>query len=256
MLRVEVSPSVINRALHIMDALLVACEERGWPIHVERHQYFGQPIARGGVWPVPKPDARNVSTIITVNRQPVEVALVERFAKRPPTIAETRQYKKSWPYGILNEVTAPTGELTLSVVSYGSHVRNRKVFDTPAMKVEAQLNRFVVTLVETAISLRRERVHLAIRGRDERRSERKRAAAERVKQRELRRVKMFEDAVSDWRRERLQTAFLRALRRRVAERSIAESALTEWLAWAETHVQQQAIVRLMDRIRAEGLEND
>ena len=163
------SASAVDRALRVMEALLRACEANGWSMRVQRREHFVRPIAQGGVWTVPRPDARNVSTQIVVNREPMEVALIERFARRAPTTTEIRQHKKSYPYGVLTEVTAPTGELSLAVLSHGS-VAHRKVSDTPTARLEDQLNRFMVMLVRAAIASRQERVQWAVRRRDERRS--------------------------------------------------------------------------------------
>ena len=55
---------------------------------------------------------------------------------------------------MLTEVTAPTGELSLAVLSHGS-VAHRKVSDTADARLEDQLNRFMVMLVRAAIAFGR-----------------------------------------------------------------------------------------------------
>jgi hypothetical protein len=231
-----------------METLLRACEANGWSIRVQRREHFVRPIAQGSVWTVPKPDARNVSTQIVINREPMEVALIERFERRPPTTAEIRQHKKSYPYGVLTNVTAPTGELSLAVLSHGSVV-HRKVSDTADARREDQLNRFMVMLVRAAIAVRQDRVQWAVRRRDERRAERRRAVAERIKQEHRRRVRFFDQAVRRWRRQRTQLAFLRALKR-AGEEHLTEPAFAEWLAWADTHVRTAGLADVVRQIAA------
>jgi len=245
-LRVEVSAAAADRALRVMETLLRACEAIGWSIRVQRREHFVRPIAQGGIWTVPRPDARNVSTQIVINREPMEVALIERFKRRAPTAAEIRQHKKSYPYGVLTKVTAPTGELSLAVLSHGS-VAHRKVSDAADLRLEDQLNRFMVILVRAAIAVRQERVQWAVRMRDERREERRRAVAERLKQEHRRRVRFFDQAVRGWRRQRTQIAFLRALKR-AGEEHLTVPAFAEWLAWAERHVQTTGLADLVDQI--------
>ena len=249
-LRIEVSAQATDRSLRVMDALATACEAKGWSIQVEHKAHFGRPIARGGTWTVEKPDARNVSTSIGINRESVEIALVERFTRRAPTAADIRKHKQSYPHGVLAEVTAPTGELRLGVLAYGSLAGHRTVRDTATMKIEDQLKRFMVMLVKAAIASRRARVEHALRAREQRRMERRRAEAERVRQEQRNRKRILDVSMRTWRRQRMQRALLRALRRYAEEQGITEPAFVHWLSWAQSYVETSGMTTLVDRISA------
>lgn len=249
-LRIEVSALTADRALHVMDALAGACEAQGWSIQIAHRPHFGRPIARGGTWAVEKPDARNVSTSIVINRESVEIALVERFARRAPTAAEIRKHKQTYPYGVLTEVTAPTGQLSLGVLASGSLSGHRTVRDTATMKIEDQLQRFMVMLVKAAIASRRERVQHALWGRDQRRVQRWRAEAERVRQEQRNRKRILDAGLRSWRRQRTQRAFLRALKKYAEQQGITEPAFVDWLSWAQSYVETSGMTTLVDRISA------
>lgn len=237
-LRIKVSASLRPRALAIMDALLLACESVGWRVETDRRDHYVRPIARGGVWSEEKPDARNVSTRIVLKGEPIEIGMCERFERRPPTAAEIRKHKRSYPYGVLTSITAPTGKLTLGVLSH-SGVGHRKVTDTATKKVEDQLNRFMVMLVQAVISNRRNRVEWKRREREERHVARRRAAVEELRRAHLRRVRLLERETRAWRRHRTEAAFLRALRRTSVVVPL-NPAFLEWLAWAERYVGERS----------------
>jgi hypothetical protein len=131
----------------------------------------------------------------------------------------------------------------------------RKVVDSSTLKIEDQLNQFMVILVQAAIALRRERLAAAIRERRERRLERERAAAERARQIELRRRKVLEQAAIEWQTRRVQSAFIRALKRDIATAGDCEVALIEWLDWADHRVRRIDLACLSKLVRQHCLDD-
>ena len=121
----------------------------------------------------------------------------------------------------------PTGRLTLEICEWCA--RRKSWTDGKRQRIEDRLNRFVVALVETAVTKRQWR-----KDREEQRRRWEEESRRRLE--EQSRVQRLENALAQWRRAEDLRAFIAAARQHTVAGSNGSSAnVDEWIEWAATY---------------------
>lgn len=133
-LSVRVSRGQLPRALAILDALLRACEARGWEVGVEvplprRRHSSGNLWHPDHGWLRHMPAERKAETGVLIRGQFVAFSLIESGRQAPPTDSEIKAWRKQFPYGIGSPPlrSVPNGELVLEVTCIDSCVIDARV---------------------------------------------------------------------------------------------------------------------------------
>jgi hypothetical protein len=204
-LDIAVSKALIPRALRIMQALITACDRRGYRITIS-----------------PKNQ-----TLVTVLDESFAIALVERF-KQVPTQS----------FGYAGVGLEPSGRLTLRI---GDSYSNSGVTDKPPQLIEQRLNHFLRTLVRRALELKHERTMREDRERRWRIHDDDRRGRQQVRDSERLRVRRLRTLAAEWSRRERTMKFVAAVEQRMAEggpeapdRETAE----RWIQWAKSHLQK------------------
>jgi hypothetical protein len=184
-LNVRVSRARLARALSILDALLTACEARGWTVAAKmpapqrrpRGDTFWYPGQ--GHWTSDMPKERPAETGVIIRKQFVSFALSESGKQAPPTPADLRAWRKQYPYGTEGPPPRlmPGGELLLEIHSHPWVTTRRNFRDTEKKRLEDQLNAVIVGFVRMAAGLRAHALKEAIERRQKARAERRRSDA-------------------------------------------------------------------------------
>ena len=161
-LAVRVSRAQLARALSILDALLTACEARGWTVAAEmpppsrrpRSDTFWYPSQ--GHWTSDMPKGRPPETGVITRKPFVSFAVSESGRDAPPTPADIHAWRKMYPYGTGGPPprSVPGGELLLEIHSHPWVTTRRNFRDTEKKRLEDQLNAIIVGFVRMAAGLR------------------------------------------------------------------------------------------------------
>jgi hypothetical protein len=231
-LAVEVAPARVDRALHIMDALLKALAARGLDVEVLNPKEFA-------VW-FPGVTLRQVKmpvTLVRVDGESVPFALEE--------ITENVQVDRGDPTRWRQPTfeRRATGKLRLRIRddldAYRFRVGVQKNWaDTEKRRVEGCLNAFVRGLHTIASAIKRERVESEQR-RKEQEESRRRWQLERDRQQlDERCRKRVEEEVPRWRLAREIREYVLETRRIIEEGQctvIPDGELDEWLRWCDAY---------------------
>jgi hypothetical protein len=103
-LAVRVSPAVLPRALAIMDAVVTACEARGWPVTTEfrmprRLGWNGTFWFPGSTWLAALPQQPKTLTGVGLLKNHVWFSIREVSRVGPPTPEEIRAYHRQFRWG-------------------------------------------------------------------------------------------------------------------------------------------------------------
>ncbi len=205
-LDIRVSPAALSRALHVMQALVRALEQRGHRVAVKER-----------------------STDVTVLGETMTIFLRERLRRRIRDLTSDEQRRRRAGHEVDPYELEPTGELSLHIDnSYG----RSRASDSKNLQLEECLNQFIEAMLEQAFRAKQMR---AEREAEEKRRE---EAERRRKQRAIRarqeraRIDRFERLVKDWRRSQERQTFLTSLREAIGAIE-DESPLAQWLSWVE-----------------------
>jgi hypothetical protein len=213
-LHVRVSPASKGRALRILDALVKACEVRGFEV-------------RGSEVQVSAASAQDAETIVKVYGEDVRLALEERCrsVEHVLTATERKDLAKGSAYWVPKHDTVPTGLLFLQIDHFFSKTTWR---DSAKVRLETCLNDVMVALVQTAILVvRPERLRHAAQEREWKESARREGI-------ERRRREILKKALEEWRYAHSLDEFIAALRPAMVSAGIdplGSSAQAEWLRW-------------------------
>lgn len=209
-LDIRVSSGSLTRALHIMQALIRALEQRGHSVVIkERH------------------------TQATVLGEAMNFFLRERLRRKVRGLTPDERQRRRLGLEVDPYELEPTGELSLSIDrGYG----RSGPADSRSNKLEDLLNRFIEALIREAQRQKGSRA-------DREREEQRRKEAEK-QQRETRKqqlqaeaqVDLYDKLVQHWRRTEERRTFLRRLRDEIGPID-ANSPLGEWLEWAESYTE-------------------
>lgn len=247
-LNLRVSREQLPRAAAILDALLRACETRGWQIAVEvplprRRHSSGNIWHPDHGWLSHMPTERHAETGVLIRGQFVAFSLTEAGRQAPPTDAEVKAWRKQFPYGIGGPPprSVPNGELTLEIASHPWVSTRRRFRDSPKKPLGEQLNAVIVALVRMAAGLRNYALKQAVEERKKRLTERRRRDEELRRKRLEANIAHLENGIERWRWRTLAREFLAFAKSESARRNIDEAAFAEWFAWAEEHVEDRGI---------------
>lgn len=204
-LDVRVSKTALARAMAILDALIIAMEERGHAVSVQ-----------------------NDKTIVVVGGEPIQFDLQERTMResRKLTTKEKLELQRGgWVFG--RYTYQPSGELSF-------HLKNiyrvrHKWSDRKSLKLEEQLNDILIGLVTAADAekvsrLERERQQQEWRVEEARRQE------------EAERIRNLDEWSAQWERCERYRAFLAAAGRHFEGQTISDK-LSKWFSWAHDYVE-------------------
>ena len=184
-LAVWVSPTQLPRALAIMDALISACESRGWPVTTEfkmprRLSRFGGFWYPGGSWLSKLPENPKAITGVGLLRNHVWFSIRELSSITPPTEAEKRAHHRQFPWGgDPPPRPRPNGELRLEIDQPPRVYSRYRFRDLKRGRIEDQLNGVMVAIIQMAVGVQADQLQEAIEQRDERRRKRRKEEAER-----------------------------------------------------------------------------
>ncbi len=253
-LAVRVSHEQRARALDIMDALLTACEARGWSVHTEpiparRPRPATPEWYPGSAWLTRAPEKREAETGVRIVGQMVWFSVVELSTMVAPTEVEIRAYRRQFP-GVSGEPPwqkKPSGELRLEITHHLGVALRRRWTDSEKQRLEDQLNGVLTGMVRIASALRASALHSALSRRRETLRERRRRDAQLRREALERDIAQLKRGMKRWRWQTSARAFLAMLRAEAARRGIVAEDFGRWLTWAEQYVENRG----MDKFFAE-----
>ncbi|MGH7510059.1 MAG: hypothetical protein ACREMZ_11385 [Gemmatimonadales bacterium] len=215
-LDIQVARKSLSRALRIMDALLKACETRGWKVSVGSG------------------DDRKSYVLVLGQRVPFGIREKLKKVKNEPVkplrsgVSQFLSYSPEYS-------TVPSGQLSLVVRESWGHSVRKSWDESESCPLEDRLNEFIVGLVARAVEEQEFERRRAENERERREAEEQLRAAQRRREEEAARVRTLEQQAVDWNKSRQLMEYLNALRKQAEEQpgGIARgSDFTEWLAWA------------------------
>lgn len=202
-LTISVSRAALPRALRIMDTLIKALEERGYPVRTGRD-----------------------GTIVHVRGVDLGIGLEERTRRK-----EVR--RRSWDEYTTYEFE-PTGQLTLRILSYTVGRVRQSWSDGKRQRLEQCLNQFVVGLVAAAESRRRAEEEQQARDRARAEKELIEGTRRLLLEREQKRIQAFARWTEEWQRAIAMRSYLESVR--AAAGATSDQDLQSWMDWAEAHL--------------------
>ena len=223
-LDVHVTKESIDRALRILNAIVMALEQRGWTI----------------MCPSEGPRA----TIVAVEGEEIGVCLEEKVEQSvipEPKSVLPRRLEYSFLRPSPRYRYTATGQLVLRITDRDLRNVRRAWRDGKRQTLERQLNRFVVGLVAAAEEKKagRQRADEARMAHEE--WEREEAERQQRRWEQERRIRLLEQDLVSWGKSRRVREYIAALRATAAARESAidtESDLGRWLDWAARYADQ------------------
>jgi hypothetical protein len=217
---VRIAPATADRVLLIVDALMKACDARGFSV---------RPGKEGGG------RYRNHASLI-VDEEALDFSIEERVRREvhkltEKEIADRRRYGYSYAPKYDH---VPTGQLTLKITSsYGSGLRSTWS-DTRHQRLEDCLNQVVAGLVHVAACRRAERLKEQERQKRVEVEQERRAALRRRLNEERQAVARLEEAARDWHRAEQIRAYVAAIEAKAIGGGELSEDKAEWIAWARS----------------------
>lgn len=212
-LAVSATLGTVDRAMVIYDALIKACEARGWVVTVTESE-------------------QGAATIVSVGQEQVGIAVeerVDRIERKPDPKAKAPYWGKEYDF-------VPTGRLTVRLQATYLGVR-QSWSDGAKQRVEDCLNSVMVGLVAAAEALKAQRLEREARQREyEAAAERRRLAEER-RQEEAARVRALDADLTHWRKASVVREYAAAMRRAAEAAGLLADGtpMAAWLAWVEAY---------------------
>ena len=245
-LRLDVSPTTLERALLLADTFLKAAAEIGWnpippkkPEPPDPRHYYGRP-------PEPKPHRGPHFADLDVDGHRIEFLIEERFELKelPPTARDlARQKRDSWFRPEKRHEKIWSGRLRLKRPGhrYPYGVDGKSWYDTANRRVESLIPQILADF--KAVATRMQEVD---EEQERERLERERQArlaaelsARRAANEEL--IHTLETQAGAWHRAQFLRRYLRAARRSLGARTVTVQLAkndTDFLDWAEHYVNQ------------------
>lgn len=199
----------VDRAMRIMDALIKALEQRGFPVGIVSTSQNESPTS--------------FATSVEIEGTAVHFRIKEKInrANAPPGSGEWYRYES-------------TGKLTLQLGDYSSYSWHRTWNDGARQRVEDCLNAFIVAAVDRAEVVRREAVEWAERERLRKIEEEKRAAEAKLERIEGEKAKRLKELIQDQQLAVDIRSYVAAQRARLdsLQNETHRPLIEEWLAWA------------------------
>lgn len=213
-LAVAVTLGTADRAMAVYDALVKACESRGWAVAVADSE-------------------KGSATTVTVAEERVGLLIEERVdrVERKPDPKEKRLYwGKEYDY-------VPTGRLTVRLLApYLGGVR-QSWSDGAKQRVEDCLNGVMVGLVAASEFIKAQRLEQEARHREFVAAEERRREAEKRRQAEEARIRALDSDLLAWRKATTAREYAAAMRRSAEAAGLLEEGapMAAWLAWVDAY---------------------
>lgn len=213
LIRVDISRNSISRAANLIGSLKTAIAGRSWSAAVD------------------------LKVGVVVDGEKVELQLSEGYALTPhtPTASEIRDYR-SYGRAIPEHDRIRSGHLQLSITNATYLGIRQKWADGKRQRIEDVLASFLDGIERAAAALKQERIEREER--DRRWAEESRRREEQLRLEAIDRVRgaVFRQQASDHQEARRLRAYIAAVKDRLLPASKHETAVQEWITWAESYV--------------------
>ncbi len=216
-LDVAVGKSSINRAMKIMDAFLKALESRRYPVSILEGE-------------------KGRATIATILEENLAFRLEEAYErKEKPLNRDQKENLAKWGYYFREYDYILTGNLSIRITQGGYDGERKSCSDTKTRRLEDNLNKFMVLLINAAQGSKRDRQEAEERQRKREEDHRRWQEEEERRYREQERVKEFDSLLAAWINCQNIRCFIQAVEQSAAGKGIEiapESDLSFWISWA------------------------
>jgi len=184
--RVRVSPASFQRAVHIVDTVVKACERSGFKLQAKVRGPYSQEVC-----PVD----------LVLDNETVDFSIEERASQRAHVVTDEERQSEFFARGYRQKFDhSPSGELTIIAENcYGVNIQRRWT-DKPNRPVELNLHEVVAALVAAVQFKKHDRVKALERERQAAAAEEERARREAEEKAERAAFAQLEAEVQDWQR--------------------------------------------------------
>lgn len=216
LIRVDIGRDSVPRAANLIANLKAAIAERSWNVAV------------------------NGKLGVLVGGEVVELALSEGYALIPhtPTAAEIRDYR-SYSRPIPEHDQMRSGSLQLAITNATYLGVRQKWADGKRQRIEEVLISFFDGIERAAAALKQQRIEREERVRRWAEEQKRQEERERLEAIDRVRGAIFKGQASAHQEARELHAYIEAVKHRLVPGSKHESAIQEWIAWAENYADQK-----------------
>lgn len=217
-LNMRVSKESLPRALRIMNALIKACDARGFRISIMPDDPYAY--------------RKSYKTCVSVLGETIGFSLRELLNQTKRKLSPAERKDRPWA----NEFEFsqnPSGKLTLEIKTWGSFRKNWA--DAKKQKLEDCLNDFIVGLVKTSVELRTRDIEREQEARRREEQQRLQEAIARQKREEEARLQDLIDKTSNWQKSKQIREYIQAVQEDAFQKNGGiepRSELDMWLTWA------------------------
>ncbi|CAG1771496.1 hypothetical protein BAC3_01858 [uncultured bacterium] len=221
-LDIYVGQNSINRALRLMDALLKALESRGFSVSIANEGAFRH---------------EDYKTRVQMFEVSLGFCLKEQTTRKEKVFTKEElkeRAKHPWLRDSIEYVWEHNGKFTLSISRWGLGLPDGARLnwsDSERIKIEDQLNKFIIGLLKSAIHIRSEQIKRQRAEQERIERERQRAEKERLRKEEEARVEELYNEVTDWHMAEYIRAYIKAVKDKHGEITPG-SELEKWTTWA------------------------
>jgi hypothetical protein len=252
-LAVRVSPAMLPRALAIMDAVVTACEARGWPVTTEfqmprRLGWNGTFWYPGRAWVTTLPPQPRALTGVGLLKNHVWFSIREVSRMGPPSPEEIRAHHREFPWGgDPPPRPEPNGVLLFELDRFPRVNARYRFKDLKRRPIESQLNSVMVAIIQMADGIRADQLREAVELRNEKRAVRRRNEREHRRQILRADIALLRKGVRRWRWQLAAGGFLALVHEQAAIRQVSGDEFARWLAWAEAYVQGEGFDQFFEQ---------
>jgi hypothetical protein len=256
----DVSQSILERALLLADKLLRAAAALGWvfddPVELRKKQ--GKTVADAEP-PASSDDSKEPPEPyrgrLLVEGEQVALRIEERLRDEvvEPTPAQLSREKREYGYHAPRKVSVPTGALRVvrldTYRTWGGPDR-RSWYHRKGRRVEDQIPEVLLGFYELALSIRERREKDEREAREREEQERRRQEREALRTANQGLIAQFERDAGAWHRARYLRTYVRAARRALGARALTAAfrdKTINYLDWAERYIDQLDPLNRADR---------
>ena len=215
-----VTKDTVNRALNIMNAILLAFQKREWKFEI-----------------VTEP---KLAMQVTVLDEAISFHIEEKIRHVDHVLTEKEiKAKKAgkWIWPPRYDLVA-SGNLTLQIHAGYGLVNRHSWSDGKVQRVEGCLNKFCIALIDLALAIKVDRAKQEERERQWQLEQQKREAMKEARNAETARREAFEADFSKWEKADRMRQYLDKYEASLAEQELSHEEMAnkkEWLQWARNH---------------------
>lgn len=246
----DVTHSVLDRALLLADTLLRAAETLKWTLKEvgvvsDREQSPGCSVgaqAKAG----DGSGAESWNGCLAIDGEHVTFRIEERRRDEPiePTAAQLAREKREYGYHAPRKTAVATGALRMVILdperSYREPAR-RSWFDRKGKRVEDQIPEILRGFHETALAIKVRRAMAERAAREREEQERQRKEREAIQEANQKLIKQLETDAGAWHRARYLRRYIREARRALESQTLQarfRDKKVDFLEWADAYVDQ------------------